>query len=163
MEEVNAEEDRAVKDVWVMVKLIFIRSMDYGRVVYVVYIYTCYSCARSFDVRAEELDYIKTHSCLRFIFVVFFLKHRLEKKHVSQKSEIIRSEGPFPSFPPPHQKKKKRRFVEVVLGHYESNKLNSAALKNIKNIIMIKYTVLLCRYSKTISRVNHHHIYYYCY
>lgn len=39
MEEVNAEEDRAVKDVWVMVKLIFIRSMDYGRVVYVVYIY----------------------------------------------------------------------------------------------------------------------------
>ena len=89
MEEVNAEEDRAVKDVWVMVKLILIRSLDYRRVVYVVYIYTCYSCARSFDVRAEELDYIKTHSCLRFI-LFFFLKHRLEKKHVSQKSSGVR-------------------------------------------------------------------------
>lgn len=84
MEEVNAEEDRAVKDVWVMVKLIFIRSMDYRRVVYVVYIYTCYSCARSFDVRAEELDYIKTQ--LFAFYLVFFLKHRLGEK--TRQSEI---------------------------------------------------------------------------
>ena len=121
MEEVNAEEDRAVKDVWVMVKLIFIRSMDYRRVVYVVYIYTCYSCARSFDVRAEELDYIKTQ--LFAFYLVFFLKHRLEKKHVNQKSEIIRREGPALAFLPPPSKKE----AEVCGGGFGALRINLTA------------------------------------
>jgi hypothetical protein len=117
MEEVNAEEDRAVKDVWVMVKLIFIRSMDYRRVVYVVYIYTCYSCARSFDARTEELDYQNTAVCVLSCF--FFLKHRLEKKHVNQKSTNHQVRVLPLLFCPPLQKKREEVCVEVVLGHYE--------------------------------------------
>jgi hypothetical protein len=104
MEEVNAEEDRAVKDVWVMVKLIFIRSMDYRRVVYVVYIYTCYSCARSFDARTEELDYQNTAVCVLSCF--FFFETPFGEK--TRQSEINKSsgEGPALAFLPTPAKKK---------------------------------------------------------
>jgi len=71
MEEVNAEEDRAVKDVWVMVKLIFIRTMDGLRACCVCCIYKHAVGTRARALLTCGRVGLSKHSCLRFIFFFF--------------------------------------------------------------------------------------------
>jgi len=88
MEEVNAEEDRAVKDVWVMVKLIFIRTMDGLKACCVCCIYKHAVGTRARALLTCGRVGLSKHSCLRFIF--FFFKRGGDwfgEKHVrNQKS-----------------------------------------------------------------------------